>query len=176
MLILTFLILPRTVVAEKIAGQSANVISTYSQNTIASNMLKKKMVITKMLRKYNSPLLPATDAFISTCISYELDCYLLPSITGLESSFGQYTYPGSNNPFGWGGGLIMFETWDKAIETVGQGLRENYMNKGADTVEKIAPIYAESKTWAPRVQSFISQFKQEEEKIDLILGQNQVNL
>lgn len=167
---------PKTM-AEKIAGESANVTPVESTDkSKAFAMVKKKMAITKVLKKHNSPLLSATNAFISTCVNYDLDCYLLPSITGLESSFGKFTHPGSHNPFGWGGGYIMFETWDKAIDTVGHGLRNNYINKGADTVEKIAPIYAASKTWAPRVQYFIAQFHKEEQKIDLILGQNEVNL
>jgi len=134
------------------------------------------MAISQVLTRYNSPLLDQIDSFINSCTNYNLDCYLLPSITGLESSFGQYTYPGSHNPFGWGGGYIMFETWDKAINAVAKGLRENYINKGAETVEEIGPIYAESPTWAVRVQFFKNQFEQEEKQVSLLLGKNSVEL
>lgn len=65
---------------------------------------RKKYVIAKVLEKYQSPLIGSVDAFVNTCEQYKLDCYLLPSITGLESRFGWYTHPGSYNPFGWGGG------------------------------------------------------------------------
>jgi len=147
-----------------------------SYNYGNDNSIIKRMAISRVLNKYNSPLVDQIDSFINSCTNYNLDCYLLPSITGLESYFGRYTYPGSHNPFGWGGGYIMFDTWDKAIDTVAKGLRENYVNKGAETIEEIAPIYAESPTWAVRVQFFKTQFEAEEKQLSLLLSGNEVKL
>lgn len=127
--------------------------------------LIKKVTIFNMLEKHNSPFKTDADAFMKACITYNIDCYLLPSISGLESTFGKFIYPESHNPFGWGGGLIMFNSWEDCFMAVAAGLRNNYINKGADTIDKIAPIYAESKTWAPRVTYFMNRFMEEEQEV-----------
>ena len=171
-----YFLLPKTISGQLISGHSATM--TYNSKTDASlkNSIIKKIVIRRVLDKYTSPLLDETDSFIKSCNNYNLDCYLLPSITGLESSFGRYIYPNSFNPFGWGGGYIMFDNWSLAINTVAKGLRENYINKGAETIEQIGPIYAESPTWAVRVKYFKNIFEIEEEKVSLLLGKNEVEL
>src|SRR5438094_614972 len=128
---------------------------------------RKRYVMTKVLEKYGSPLKDVVGSFMDTCTHYNLNCYLLPSIAGLESGFGQFTYPGSHNPFGWGGGYIIFDNWDKAIRTVGEGLARNYIGQGALTVDQIGPIYAESPTWAIRVKGFMNEFEFEEQKLAL---------
>lgn len=166
----------KAVVAQNVAGTSAEMVKLEEKNVSSSLVATKKLTITKLLKKYNSPLTGEVDSFISACIDYDLDCYLLPSISGLESTFGKFTYPNSHNPFGWGGGTIMFEDWNQGIHAVGKGLRENYLNRGADTVERIAPIYAASPTWSSRVQYFIAEFRKEEENIAFILGSNEVQL
>ncbi len=173
---LVFLLIPTGVRSESISGDSAKVVFAYSNYLNTLNQSKKKMAIAKVLDRYDSPLSDSLDAFLATCLLYKLDCYLLPSIAGLESTFGNFVLPNSNNPFGWGGGYIVFNSWESAIAVVGRGLRENYINKGADTLDKIASIYAESKTWAPRVQNFMSAFALEEARIDSILVGNQVKL
>ena len=175
-LILILLLTPASVEAEAVFADSAKIFYIKAKDSQVSRIARKKLAMSKILRQNNSPLLASVDSFLTVCLSYDLDCYLLPSISGLESSFGKFIHPGSNNPFGWGGGYIMFDNWDQAINTVGKGLRENYINKGADSVEKIAPIYAASKTWAPRVQYFMNVFENEEKKIISILDENQVNL
>lgn len=167
------------VLAQEIAGNSArlNYLSfVQKNNTDLKNLARAKKAIKKVLARYNSPLIGEVDNFINACITYRFDCYLLPSIAGLESTFGQYIYPSSYNPFGWGGGYIIFSSWKEAIETVALGLRENYFNKGADNLKSIGRIYSESPTWADRVQYFINQFKLEEEELPLFLGENEVKL
>ncbi|KKP86466.1 MAG: hypothetical protein UR89_C0022G0006 [Candidatus Roizmanbacteria bacterium GW2011_GWA2_35_8] len=162
------------------AGTSADLAlsSKISSNEIKSiNMKKKRMAIEAVLRNHNSPLLNDIDSFMDTCQKYDLDCYLLPSISGIESTFGKFIYPNSFNPFGWGRGLIIFENWATAIDTVGQGLRVNYMDKwGATTVEEIGRIYCEGNTWASKVNYFMNQFKTEEEKIALFSSDFPVKL
>lgn len=175
-IIILFLLVANPAKAQNVADQSAKILKIEANNLDVLRSAKKKLALNKILTKRNSPLLNSIDSFLATCNTYKLDCYLLPSITGLESSFGKFTHPGSNNPFGWGGGYIMFANWNQAIETVGKGLKENYINKGAISVDEIAPIYAESKTWAPRVKIFMSDFEKEEAKIDAILNQSVVKL
>lgn len=154
--------------SEKTAGESANISSIIETTNIVNQtnvLLIKKTVIKKVLNRYNSPLTDNVDDFLKTCGKYNLDCYLLPAIAGLESTFGKFIYPNSYNPFGWGGGYIMFANWNEGIETVGRGLRERYVNLGAQTTVEIGRIYSESPTWAIRVDILKKQFYNEEEKL-----------
>ena len=117
-----------------------------------------------------------SESFVKACIKYQINCYLLPSIAGLESTFGKFIYPNSFNPFGWGRGYMMFDNWAQAIETVAKGIYNDYVKKGAQTVEEIGLIYSESPTWAVRVNFFINQFEKEEEKLTLLSDQFPVEL
>ena len=175
-IIILLLFIAHPIKAEVISDDSAKMLTFQPKISDNIRFAKKKLVMSRVLNRYDSPLLRSVDSFLSTCVLYELDCYLLPSIAGLESTFGKQVLYGSNNPFGWGNGLIMFQNWDQAIDTVGKGLKENYINKGAESVEQIGSIYATSKTWSSRITYFMNVFEKEEEKIDLILEQNQVNL
>ncbi|MBI4973464.1 glucosaminidase domain-containing protein [Candidatus Roizmanbacteria bacterium] len=154
--------------AELVAGNSAKINYTQLSNKEYENsqdLFIKKMAIKNYILKYNAPLADETDAFIKACTQYDLDCYLLPAISGVESSFGQYLRPGTFNPFGWGRGDIPFSSFSEAIMTVGKGLKENYINKGATSVEQIGRIYCEGDTWAGKVTYFMNQLEKEEKKV-----------
>jgi len=164
--------------AEFMAGNSAIINYTKLHNKeykTTQELFIKKMAIKNYIRKYSAPLADETDAFIKACIEYELDCYLLPAISGIESSFGLYLLPGTFNPFGWGRGDIPFSSFSEAIMTVGKGLKENYINKGATTVEQIGRIYCEGNTWAGKVSYFMNQLEKEEKNL-LLLSTNTVSL
>lgn len=177
LLFIALLLGPRSIYAQNIAGESASfVLAKGVSNTEAVDYGLKKMAIKNVLERYNSPLLPYVDDFVNACRKYEMDCYLIPAISGLESTFGQFIYPQSYNAWGFGGGYIMFGSWENGIDQVASTLRHNYIDKGATTVETIAPIYAESKTWAPRVNWFKKQFEAEEQKLQLYFGDQGVQL
>lgn len=147
----------------KVAGDSAKISVLKNNNPYFT----KQIVIKKILYKYNSPLIIVSNTFIDACLKYNLDCYLLPAISGIESSFGQFIYPNSYNPFGWGGGYIIFKDWHEGIETVAKGLKQNYIDRGVTDTYKIGKIYAPpSKTWAYRVDFFMREFYNEEQKMD----------
>lgn len=149
----------------QIAGQSAQLSSIADTNIkpVGEDIREqKRKVIETVLRKYNSPLADSADSFVTACLKYNLNCYLLPSIAGLESTFGKFIAPGSYNPFGWGGGYIMFNDWNEAIDTVAAGLRTNYIDKGAESIEEVGRIYSESTTWSQRVRIFINEFERAE--------------
>ena len=114
-----------------------------------------------VFESYNSPLTPHAAFYIETADKYKVDWRLLPSIAGLESSFGKRQMPNSHNSYGWGGGYIYFDSYEDGIETIISSLKKRYYDRGADTVYKIAPIYAESPTWAPRVTSFMNKIEAE---------------
>ena len=179
MLIVVLLLLGRPAYADFEAGHSAafNYSAKNSRNrTIPADIALQKKAVKTVLEKYHSPLVGEVDSFINACIKYDLDCSLLPSIAGTESTFGQAIYPNSFNPFGWGRGLTMFRSWSEAIDAVGKGLREDYIDQGAETVEQIGAIYCEGNTWSGKTRYFMRQIQAEVEKNKLLLEKNSVSL
>ena len=145
-----------------------------AQDLISNNynhkILIKKVAIYRTLERYNSPLITEVDSFLNACLSYDINCYLLPSISGVESTFGRFLMPNSHNPFGWGGGYLYFDSWLISFLTVAKGLRENYIDHGLTSVEMIGPVYAPpSSTWAGKVLMFMRVFAEEESKIPTVL-------
>lgn len=153
----------------KLAFPSANIVILKNENENLLQYHTVKTVIEKVLKKYNSPMSDFADVYAKECIMKNIDCYLVPAISGIESKFGIYIIPGSYNPFGWGGGSIRFDSWEDAIKTVIKGIKNNYILKGAKTIEQIAPIYAPSSTsWSFKVRYFKSIFEKEELKLKFI--------
>lgn len=169
-------VLVRTAMGQEIAGESAhldNIIyeNNQDQNANVYNYALVKTTIKNILEeKYGSPLSEEAETFTNVCQKYELNCFLLPSIAGLESTFGKNLIPETYNPFGWGGGTIYFNSWSDGIDAVGAGLRNNYINKGATTLEKIGAIYSESSTWTPRIAYFINIFETKYKENQLYLN------
>lgn len=167
-----FLLQTEVSASEKIAGSSASFSASIDFSKSAQedkDYLVKKIAIKRVLEDFNSPLVDHAEAFTTTCIKYSLDCYLLPSIAGIESSFGKLLNKNSYNSFGWGGGDIVFKNWEDGIDRVGRGLRANYLDKGLVTLPQIGYVYAnKSTTWAYNVSFFMKRFYNEEEKLQIL--------
>jgi hypothetical protein len=115
-------------------------------------------VLRKFLSKFNSPLTPYSLEFIKQADYYNIDYRLVPAITGVESTFGKNIPSKSFNAYGWGGGNYGFESWPNSIEIVSKALKNNYINRGATSITKIAKIYAPpSTTWGWKVEYFINK-------------------
>lgn len=67
---------------------------------------------------------------------------------------GQKGRPGCN-----GGGFKKFDSLDEGIMGLINNLYKNYYSVGLDTVEKIAPKYAEGNTWAGKINYFVNKIK-----------------
>lgn len=132
-------------------------------NSQINKIFQVRKVLKQVFENYQSPLVDEVDTFIDVCIKYDFNCYLLPAIAGLESSYGRYIYPDSYNPFGWGGGYIKFKSWQNAIEIVSFNLKNNYFNKGLKDIYSIGKVYAESSTWSERINYLINNFNQMED-------------
>jgi hypothetical protein len=115
----------------------------------------------RVLENYNSPLIDEAENYVRLADKNGVDWKLLPSIACLESSFGKRLMPNSHNAYGWGGGHIYFDSWEHGIDTITKALSEKYYARGADTVWSIGPIYAESPTWAVRVNGFMQKIERE---------------
>lgn len=119
----------------------------------------------QLFSKNNSPLTPYAADFVKYADRHGVDWMLLPAISGVESSFGKRLIPNSYNAYGWGQGYIYFESWEDGINTVISSLKTRYINRGADTVYKIGPIYAEAENWSARVAYFMEEIDRELEMI-----------
>lgn len=164
--------------AQAIAGSSAAVSFREQTSTSGISVQKlalKRKALVQVLKKYDAVLLTEVDSFLEACTTYDLDCYLLPSISGVESTFGKFLIQSTHNPFGWGRGILPFTDYHEAIMTVGKGLRQNYINKGATTVDQIGAIYCEGNMWSGRVKHFMDEFEREEQK-QLFFMQDTVQL
>lgn len=166
-LIMTFMfgLMPTNAFAEE-AGASAQL------ETIAPTVNEKMesqikiTAIKNVLTRYKSPLVDEAETFVITARALELDPYLLPSIAGVESGFGQRYIKPTHNVFGYGVGRIPFDNFADGIARVGYALRFKYINRGAETLAQIGHRYAGgSTTWAPKVQTYINAFEREEEKL-----------
>lgn len=67
---------------------------------------------------------------------------------------GQKGRPGCN-----GGSFKKFDSLDEGIMGLINNLYKNYYSVGLDTVEKIAPKYAEGNTWAGKINYFVNKIR-----------------
>lgn len=110
-------------------------------------------------RRYNSPLFSYADLIVKVSDQYQFDYRLLPAIAMQESSVCKYIPQGSHNCWGWGiygTTVTKFGSYDEAIKTVSQGLKENYIDRGLVTVAAIMRKYtpASNGSWAHGVSTF----------------------
>ena len=118
----------------------------------------REEILRNYLEGHNSPLSGYSDVFISLADKYRLDWRLVPAITGVESTFGKRIPVDSYNAYGWANGSYSFESWDESIEVVSKALRDNYIDRGAVSINDIARIYAPpSETWARNVKFFMNK-------------------
>lgn len=107
------------------------------------------------LEKYNSPLANYADDFVAYADKNGLDYRLVPSISGVESTFGKQIPARSFNAYGWAGGNYSFASWTDSIGVVSTTLRKEYIEKGAVSIAQIARRYAPpSSTWGGNVKYF----------------------
>ncbi len=114
----------------------------------------------QFFRKYGSPLYDEADFVVKTADKYKFDYRLLPAIAMQESGLCQNMPAGSYNCWGWGiygDKVARFSSYDEAIDTVGQGIRENYIDKGLVTATMIMEKYTPSSngSWARAVNTFM---------------------
>jgi len=138
------------------ANSSAELLTEQTKQSFAVD--ERYLKLHAYLTRINSPLADYSAQFIISADKYGIDWRLLPAISGLESAFATQMVPGTYNAYGWGGGYISFKDWYDSIDTVSKALRENYYDRGYDTPEKIAPVYAPPCSyWASAVTKFMNE-------------------
>ena len=165
-LILSFLLLtiltlftPQALAEEKTHITSANFAAILK----AKEEDPRAKILKGYLELHNSPLADNAQTFVEEADKYNLDWRLVASIAGVESTFGQAEPAGCYN--GWGYGIygtnmMCFASYDDAIHTISESLREKYMDTwGATDVYDIGHYYAASPTWADRVTYFMNDME-----------------
>ncbi len=158
-IIAIFLFPTRADAAQIVAAPSATLVSQIPVNSNAYDMRVK--ALKNVLERHNSPLADQAANFVKYADEYGIDWKLLPAISGLESSFGIHLMAGSYNAYGWGGGRIYFESWEDGIRVISKALKERYGVGEEANPWSIGPTYAESTTWAVRVNIFMNEINEE---------------
>lgn len=166
-LVVVIFALATSVEAKTMTADSSAVFSSQKSDENKEYFIRKQ-AMRNVLTRRNSVLADHVDSFLEGSETYDLDPYLLVSISGLESSFGKAMIDGSYNAYGWGGGYIYFKNWDDGIMTISKALREKYYDRGATTLAAVGRRYSESATWTVRVNGFMNQFYTEETKVRAI--------
>lgn len=118
----------------------------------------REKTLKEYLISHNSPMANYANDFIYFADKYDLDWRLVPAIAGVESTFGKRIPVNSYNAYGWNNGKYSFESWTDSIEVVSKALRENYYDKGATSIDRIARRYAPpSNTWNWKVKYFMTE-------------------
>lgn len=115
-------------------------------------------------RKYNSPLYEYADDMVAISDKNNLDYRLLAAIAMQESNLCLKIPPDSHNCWGWGiygDKVTRFDSYPEAMETVAEGLKKEYVDKGLITPETIMRKYTPPSTgsWANGVNHFLQQLQ-----------------
>ncbi len=111
-------------------------------------------------RKYNSPLYNHAETIVRVSDENKFDYRLLPAIAMQESNLCRVIPYESFNCWGWGiygTTVTKFESYDEAIETVGRGIKDHYIDQGLTTASQIMEKYTPSSngSWAHGVNTFL---------------------
>lgn len=156
MLIFTF-IFALTIRPVRAAWYVVSESATPKRDLVQKKFDYRVNVLTKYLSGHNSPLADYAGLFIYKADENGIDWRLIPAITGVESTFGKNIPINSYNAYGWANGRYRFESWEDSIEVVSKALREKYIDRGANTLPKIARRYAVSLSWEWKVRYFMNE-------------------
>lgn len=125
------------------------------------NIDERPNLLRAYLASHNSPMVDSAEHFISEADRLGLDWKLVAAIAGVESTFGKHIPANSYNGWGWGVFTgqqdgIHFDSWNHGITEVSEGLRYNYIDRGAITLEQMGRKYAASPVWSQKVKFFLS--------------------
>jgi len=121
-------------------------------------------IVRQYLAFYDSPLEPYSAFIVETSDKYQLDYRLITAIAQKESNLCKIIPPESYNCWGWGihsQGTLGFNSFAEGIEVVSKGLREEYVNKGYETIEEIMGKYTplSNGSWAIGVNKFMGEMQ-----------------
>ena len=127
----------------------------------------RPLILKEFFRFYRSPLEPYAEYIVKISDKYGIDYRLIPAIAMAESGGGKNIPKDSYNAWGWGiygENVVKFKNWEEGIERVAKSLKEDYIDQGLDTPEKIMPKWAPPSVhkggpWAKAVRHFLAQMR-----------------
>jgi hypothetical protein len=127
----------------------------------------KAAIIQQYLALHRSPLASYAQKIVDEAEKYGLDWRLTTAICMQESNCGKSIPANSYNAWGWAIHSTYtkhFENWEKAIETVTNGLKTDYIDRGLVTPEQIMTRYcplsiAKGGSWARAVEYFMQELE-----------------
>lgn len=146
-------------------GSSAFAKETEIQSSKPKEVDARVLILKYYLANYNSPLQNSAESMVRAADKYNLDWKLLPSIAGVESTFG-LRIPGGHarqssfNAWGWGvygEKVTKFTSWDQAVEIIARGLKEDYIGRGLLDSYAMNKRYSSSPEWGWKVEYFKSE-------------------
>jgi len=138
---------------------------TPSINTTAYVVDARVEIVRQYLSKYKSPLLPYSKNLIAAADKHGLDFRLLPAIAQQESNLCKKIPVNSYNCWGWGihsAGTLRFPDYPTAINAVASGIKNEYVDKGYQTVDEIMDKWvphSPERAWAKGVIGFMSEME-----------------
>jgi len=141
-------------ISDPSAGQVSDLVAADERPALLASYLTSK----------NSPLTAESAVFVREADRLGLNWKLVAAIAGVESTFGKRIPANSYNAWGWGvftgtNDGVHFTSWEDGITTVSEGLKTRYVDRGADTVDKIGRIYAASPAWSAKVKWMIGDIE-----------------
>lgn len=120
-------------------------------------------LIRQYLYRYKSPIAHLSNLLVQKADQYDLDYRLIPAIAQQESNLCKIIPPETYNCWGWGihsRGTLGFNSYEEAIDTVMYGIKNEYIDKGLTTPDKIWKKYTPSSpdgAWAKGVNQFMEE-------------------
>jgi len=155
--------------AQVITRSGARVFASVPSNVpsilgYATSADARSEIIRQYLEYYNSPLVNYADYIVQTSDKYNIDFRLTTAIAQQESNLCKIIPPGSYNCWGWGihsKGSLGFSSFAEGIETVSEGLKTEYIDKGFLTTQQIMAKYTplSNGSWASGVDKFLTEME-----------------
>jgi len=121
-------------------------------------------ILRQYLTVYGSPLIPYAEKIVEVADRHGMDYRLITAIAQQESNLCKIIPYDSHNCWGWGitgSSTLYFDSYEQGIETVTQGLKENYIDKGYITPDEIMTKYTphSNGSWARGVNIFLADME-----------------
>lgn len=148
------------IAAERITDASASLKTKINEPKKDNQADNRAMIVQDYLTNHNSALTPYAEYIVKTADEHQIPWSLVVAISGVESTFCKHIPGGSSNCWGWNNGATYFKDYKEAIFIVSKTLKDKYFDRGFDTPEKIAPIYAPpTPSWGGKVRFFMNQLE-----------------
>ena len=121
-------------------------------------------LVKQYLASFNSPLTKFSNLIVAEADKASIDFRFIPAIARQESGLCKIIPENSYNCWGWGitgSSTLYFKSYEEAIRTVTEGLKDHYIDEGLTTPTQIMNKYTplSNGSWAKGVSEFMEDLK-----------------